>query len=449
MPEKTPPRIPDRLEKRLRPSRLRPELEPLARELVEKSHTGSKAIWDDLSKERLEQDVDLRRKFYSLAHDGMFAAQEQMVDRIQSGEPLNNSEEVLFRGIADSIAWQMINGQLCYARRLFKSKQPPSFTDSSFESVVAAARIMREEDPSAMPLISDLTSMVQVGDLLVASPGKPLAMVEVKTGKENHRIGNMLAFYEQSGCERFREILTKNEPKRVVQQFERMRRQSSRMGFFGDLVRTGRASDPDTGLQVSIPEPTIIMESWDEALIELIESARKRGWAYDVQGSMHLGCYVEGPMLAGGHFAFLVSLDAAGDVESDFHIARLIDAMSIPLAPPLFNRPLPGDTVFDLLFGRMQVCIAVNIPRLILDCEMAGMNARVATKKEMAEARQVGGDPVLLNGKGVYVELDGQGMLVLDGIIFRALFLGERPESVIRGYLQNEETLTGMAKDQP
>src|SRR5690606_36131684 len=122
---------------------------------------------------------DIRKKFYTLAHDGMFAAQEQMVARIQTGHPLNNSEEVLFRGVADSIAWQMIQGQLCYARRLFKDQRPPSLGDSNFESVILAARHMREQDPSSMPLIADLTSLVQVGDLMVAVPDRGLSMIEV------------------------------------------------------------------------------------------------------------------------------------------------------------------------------------------------------------------------------------------------------------------------------
>lgn len=430
--------IPDRTEERLRPMRLRPELEPLARELFDKAHCGSREIWPELSKDRLSEDTDFRQKFYGLAHDGMFAAQMQMVERIQAGAELNNSEEVLFRGIADSIAWQMINGQLCYARRIYREQRQPNFNESSFETVVSAAKFMRERDPGSMPLISDITSFVQIGDLLVASPGKGISTVEVKTGKENERIGKLLDFYQRSGCEQFREILTQTETKHTVKQFERMRRQVSRMGFFGTLVNSGEGEDPDTGQKIAIPEPTVVIDTWDEALLDLIEQAEKKGWAYGVQGSIFIGCYRGDNWLRAGHIAFLGALAGVGNIEEQFHVARLADCMSIPLAPPLFTRELAEETIFDLLFGRMHICIGLNVPQMIEDCEMTGMNARIATRKEMASARQVGGNPVLLDGKGVFIEHGGKGMLVLDGIILRAMFHGQRPESIIRGFIEND-----------
>lgn len=188
------------------------------------------------------------------------------------------------------------------------------------------------------------------------------------------------------------------------------------------------------------------MESWDEALDPLIKGAKEKGWAYDVQGSIHLGCYAgEGPMLHGGHVAFLGALGSVGDLDEDYAIARMIDAMSIPLAPPIFNRPLPGEAIFDLLFGRMNVCLAVNIPQLIEDCEMDGIDVRFATRRELASARRFGAGPVLYKGKGLYFRLGENSMMLMEGVILRALFLGERPESVIRGFLKNQDAVNDLA----
>lgn len=429
----------ERLERTLRPTHLRLDLEPLARDLAELATAGSREIWREISKEKLAGDADLRRRFVALANDGMYAAQEKMVARIRSGEALDTSEEILFRCIADAVAWQMIDNQLCYARRLYKEQRPPNLKESNFETVVATVEHLRKLNQDAMPLISDLTSFVQLGDILMASPEQPLQMIEVKEGKENERIGEMLRFYRQSGCERFREILTATEPKATVKQFERMRRQVSRMEFYGDLVGRGIAEDPDTGITVSIPEPIVVMETWDDMLVRLIEQAReKQSWAYGVEGSVFVGCYMGAPFWRTGHVMFLGAISLAGNPEKDFHVARLNNCMKIPLALPVFNRPLPSEAMFDMLFGRLNVCVGINIPKLILDCEMAGMNARYATKKEMALAYRVKANPILVDGKGLYVELDGEGMFLADGIIFRALFHGQRPESVIRGFLQEQ-----------
>jgi len=443
MDEKEVPKIPDYLEKRLRLRTLRPDLELLARELVELASAGSRELWPELSPERLKNDLEFRYRFHVLAHDGMYKAQERMVERILTGVPLDVSETILFRGVADSIAWAMIGGQLCYARRLYREQKQPNPAQSNFESVVAVARAMRERDPGCMPLITDLTSFIQVGDLICVSPNRQMTIIEVKQGEHNKRVLDLVSFYQESGCERFREILTQNESPHTVKQFERVMRQEARMEFIGEVMGKGFAKDPDTGIKISIPEPTITMESWDEALDQLIEQARRKNWAYDVQGSLFMGAYWGDPWSKQGHFAFLGALGLVHDLKKDYCIIRLADCMKHPLAPPIFSRPLQADTMFDLLFGRLNVCVAVSVPDLIHECEMAGLDTRVATRKELAEARRMDADPVLVDGKGVMFGLEGKEMMLLGGIIFRALFHGQRPASVIRGYLENSDEMLG------
>lgn len=48
------PKIPEKIEKRVRLKTLRPDLEPLARELVELACAGSRELWGELSPDRLK-----------------------------------------------------------------------------------------------------------------------------------------------------------------------------------------------------------------------------------------------------------------------------------------------------------------------------------------------------------------------------------------------------------
>lgn len=440
--------IPDRMEERLRLRTLRPDLEPIARELVELASAGSRELWPQLTPERLKGDPELRQRFHVLAHDGMYKAQERIVERILTKVPLDVSETILFRGVADSIGWGMIGGQLCYARRLYRDQAQPDLTQCNFESVVTAARAVRENDPGCMPLISDLTSFIQVGDLMCVSQNRKMTLVEVKEGQHNKHVFGLLSFYQQSGCERFREILTQTESRRTVKQFERMARQEARMEFIGEVLGSGFAKDPDTGVTISIPEPEIPMGSWDEDLNDLIAKARNKNWAYDVKGSLYMGAYSGDLWSRRGHLAFLAALSGTGNLEKDYCVIRLTDCMKHPLAQPLFSRPLETETMFDLLFGRLNVCVALSIPALIHECEMAGLDARWATRKELATARRWRSDPVLVDGKAVMFSLDGREMMLLGGIIFRALFHGQEPASVIRGYLENSELFRDPGPDQ-
>lgn len=436
------PKIPESIEKRLRLRTLRPDLEPLARELVELACAGSRELWGELDSDRLKTDADFRRKFHELAHEGMFAAQEKMASRISTGVPLDVSEQLLFRAIADTIAWGMLGGQLCYARRIYKSQRQPDLSRSNFESVLRVVRELRERDPGCMPLITDLTSFVQVGDIMSVSADRRTSYIEVKEGQHNKHVMDLAMFYEASGCETFREIVEKTESPKTVKQMERVLRQKARMTHLRDVMSTDQAKDPDTGEVVRIPEPFFPIKNWDEALAKLTETAReKQSWAYDVQGPIFMGAYA-GELANSGHLMFLMALSLEGDVEQDYHIIRLADCMHVPLAPPVFSMGLANEIMMDLVFGRMNVCIAVSIPRLIEVCEMAGMDVRYATRKELGRAKIDGVEPIVHRGKGLMFSLAGEEMMLLSGVIFRALFHGQQPESVLRHYLEGSELLS-------
>ncbi|WP_424681280.1 hypothetical protein [Frateuria sp. YIM B11624] len=437
------PKIPEKIERRLRLKTLRPDLEPLARELVELACTGSRELWGELTPDRLKQDTQLRRRFYELAHEGMFAAQEKMAGRVGTGERWDVSEQLLFRAVADTIAWAMLGGQLCYARRIYRFQKQPDLSASNFASVLRACQELRERAPGCMPLISDLTSFVQVGDIISVSAERRISIIEVKEGEHNKHVLDLAMFYAASGCETFREVVERTESRKTVKQMGRVLRQKARMTHVSEVMSQGSALDPDTGELVRIPEPFFPIETWDEALADLTEQAKERNWAYNVQGPIFLGAYA-GDIAPRGHLMFLMALSLQGDVEQDYHIIRLADCMQIPLAPPVFSRTLADDVKMDILFGRMNVCIAVSIPALIEACEMAGMDVRHATRKELGRAKVAGARPVVHQGKGLMFSLEGREMMLLEGVIFRALFHGQQPESVLWHYLKNGEL--GLAK---
>lgn len=432
------PPLPDRLVKRLQPVRLDPSIEPRARVLFDKAACGTRSLWSGDLLDRMRVDPALRSLFLRLAHEGMFEAQTQIVNRVRETDELSASEQILFRATCDSIAWQLIQGQLCYARRLYRNQIPPNVKASNFDSVVATAQDIRRNEPESMPLISDLTSFVQVGDLLSASSSGTLSLIEVKAGAENMRIASLLEQSADLGIELVRERVQQSGA-HSVKQFDRMRRQVARMQFITEVMTSGLGEDPDSGQRIAIPDPVVIIDTWDEMLINVIGEAQTKGWAYDVLGSVCVGCYTGDQWVHIGPIAFLGSLNAIGSLE-DFQMATLADCLVNPLALPLFNRGIPDDAIFDLMFGRMHVCVAINVPQFIEDCEMSGLDARPATRREMAEVKQLPGQrPLLYKGKGVYMKREERGMLLMDGLYLRALFHGQRPESVVREILMQPE----------
>ena len=436
--------------KSLMRAQLQPELEPLARQLYEQACCGSRSLWGDLAQLRAEglaTDKELAKKFYSLANAGMRAAQREIVDRVSCSEDISASEEVLYRGVGDAIAWQFLDHQLCHARRMFKEQAPPSLKHSNFESVVRAANHIETQHPDSMPLITDLTSFVQVGDIFASIPGQGMVTIEVKEGEENKRIADFLKFYSETHCDRALELFVTQSGPKSVKQLGRMLRQVDRMSHFQEVVATGQSRDPDTGHTVRIPDEKIFMDTWDEELRRTLENDAGKGWLIDViDDCLFLGAYFDPKMIAAGHVAFNSWFDHSGGT-AECPRARLVDAMRIPLALPLFSRHIPEERIFDLLFGRVHVCLGVNVEALLTRCKKEGLKVEPLSRRTTSQLQQKGLHPYLHNGQAVSIG-DGSGndMVIYDGIFLRMLFHGQRPVSLIQALLNNarEEDAQGQ-----
>jgi hypothetical protein len=186
----------------LHPVSLRPELEDLARELYKLACRGSEPLWDEIKQlEGFKGNPELQKKFLFASHSGMNAAQKKLVELVQSQEALTDSHLILIRGIADAMVWQLIGQQLCHARRFYKEQPPVNLKESNFGSVVFCAEENARQDPGSISIISDLTSFVQVGDLLTMSSEGRITISEVKEGKKNHEIFDFMKFFMETPCE--------------------------------------------------------------------------------------------------------------------------------------------------------------------------------------------------------------------------------------------------------
>jgi len=420
----------------LRPTTLDSDLEPVARDLYEKACCGSRKYWPDISSvSEFKEDQPLRRKFLSAAHEGMRAAQSYIVQRVESDSGLAFSEELLYRSIADSIAWQFLGGQLCHARRFFRGHNQPDLKESNFSSVVTAANSIVENSPDSMPLLSDLTSFVQIGDILSLDPKHGLSIIEVKEGRVNHRISNFLDFYSESGCDRALHYFISQEGPHTVKQMQRMMRQSGRMAHIIEVMSSGTSTDPDSGQKVHIPEEVIPISDWDQELNALIDRSEDKGWALDVvEDCLFVACYADTPMFPGSHLAFNLWFDkCGGDPESPR--ARMMDSIRAPLALPIFSRRIPAEKMFDLLFGRKHICMALSLEKLIAKCEEDGLTVRQGTNKETSRLDQAGAKPYRHKGKSIFIGDGSNELVLMDGIFMRAFFHGQKPVSTIKSIL--------------
>lgn len=421
---------------RLSPMKAPSHLEDEAKSLFEETCCGSRPLWP-LDEEALKGSEDLRHQFRRLVHEGMWAAQERFLHRIDRGDSMSSGEEALYRTAMDSIAWQMIGGQLCYARRLYRDQRQPSLSNSNLESVIGAARYFRAENPDSMPLISDLTNFVQIGDLFAANPKTGISILEVKEGRKNHEIGQLAQFYRQSKCEHLKQLVAETESAQTFKQFQRIVRQMNRMDFASKVLGKGQARDPDSEEEIFIPEAALPIEQWDDRLNKLFDEACERGWAVDViDDCLFVGAYSAEHMRRAGHIAFVQWLDQfAGDEFSP--TARLIDSVTLPLALPIFAVPTTSERTMDVLFGRLHVCMGMSIPGLVEACEKSGYMVRPPKGKKERATTHPRGESITYKGEPLVLERSGKVMFPAKGIFMRSTFHFQRPMAVVNALFES------------
>lgn len=413
-------------------------LEELARELYELSSKGSNPLWDELKAGNIKEDVDLRGRFFASSHAGMRAAQKKIVETIKANEILTDSQKVLFHGIADGMAWQMIGNQLCYARRFYKEHKPINLKQSNFDSVVSAANHADSDDPGSFSLISDLTTFVQVGDLLTMGSLGGLTIAEVKEGHKNHEIMEFMEFFAESRCPRSFQYFALQHGDSGVKQLQRMSRQAGRMGHLIEVMTEGRSIDPDTNQKIYIPEKAVYMPTWDCELNAILEASSSKGWALNViDDCLFIASYTKETMQGKGNGLFNLWFDEFGGTANCPRV-RLLDAMSHPLALPIFNRDISDEQKFDILFGRKNVCIGLNVGAFLKKLEEVGFKVRTASNKEASKLDQQGFPPFRQNGKAIYIGNEQQEMALMDGVFLRILFHSQSPIGAIQAILSNE-----------
>lgn len=426
--------------KALQPVCLRPELEDLARDLYQLACKGSESVWTELQGKSFKGNPELQKKFLTASHQGMNAAQKKIVEIIQSDELLTDSHHVLFTGIADAMAWQLIGQQLCHARRFFKEHPPVNLKESNFESVVHCAEEMARREPGSISIISDLTSFVQVGDLLKMDSHGRLTVAEVKEGTKNHEILDFMTFYSETPCSHAFDHFAQQHGESGVEQLGRMFRQAERMGHVTEVMRKGKSVDPDTKQVIHIPDEFVYISKWDEELNEILKNCDAKGWGWNVvDDCLFIGAYSKDTRNGNGHLLFNMVFDQfEGGLESPRY--RLNDCMLSPLALTTFNLNISEEHKFDILFGRKNVCLGLNIVNFLDGLKEAGITVRPATNKEASQMEQKGAKLYRFQGKAIFIGSGKHEVCLSDGLFMRIFFHGQRPIDTVKAILSNLTT---------
>lgn len=330
--------------------------------------------------------------------------------------------------VADGMVIQMLSQNVHVAKRLhIGEKSNKQLENSNLKHAIEISDQLNK-DPGTFALISDLTSYVQIGDLLVSDNKRGLYISELKEGKTNERIRQFIDLTLEKGmpCAGFQIDFTERER----EQLRRMLRQDIRAHQAIEVINSDRGTDATTGTEITVNTPTIDLVYYDGIFLKMLKELEEKKWSYRLlEDTVHIGLYC-------GEMAYAMAKATIPMIlkrQSEDHI--VIDLMQITedLSETLFAKPLPRDFVIKIMTGQIKAVIGINLEELIKVFNANGLKTRWLSTKETAKmkAKAKGVNIVTSKNRAIGIELPtGEEAVVSGGIISKIAFDSILPSSL-------------------
>ena len=204
-------------------------------EFIRKCHEGFKLAQGRLLSILLSIEDEMRiadKKIVESQRDSQKALKKQL----ETESAKLQFQRASFKEVANVIAWTLFRMERTHIKAMMKVGMWDGYLrDRNIRSVINQADEINS-DPDSFALITDMTSCLGMGDLIVVKNGRT-AIVEVKEGKVNERIGKMLKEPPTMDDEDL-STLRKLSPTKVLDQTARFARQIATAKNAIQYVRT-------------------------------------------------------------------------------------------------------------------------------------------------------------------------------------------------------------------
>lgn len=403
-------------------------------------------------------DVDI---FIALVHKGFALAQEEIIkllllideinvrlnkelkeanitknkDRVKKLKSIKTKleyQEVIVRKLADSIAWQLAHCEHHTLRRLYLGEKTYSIRSSNLEYGLKVIRKFNEEHPKGFALISDITSFIQIGDLLIVDlkkDGSSIGICELKEGKENEHIRGFLDFLYTAKCDRALYLFAKEEGITKYEQLKRMAKQDLRMMQSIDIINNGRGLDPATNKNVIISDDVFTLEHFDHIVSSLLTKSEEKGWAIDiVDECLFIGVY-SGKFPGNKAFRGWLEPFKITYPRIDFR-----NSFFVPLSLPPFLLPFSEKDLMHLVSGDKRILMCLDYDKWFEIGKKFGLESRWLSRKETGKllysCRPF--KPFTYENKAIEFSIGEVSGNLYDGILGRIFYELVTPSSAIK-----------------
>ncbi len=352
-------------------------------------------------------------------------------------------QENIVRHLADTIAYQMLQGQLHIMRRLYMEVGGSvSLSNSNFKSVLAVAEEINSKGGN-MALITDLTGYIQTGDLLCLLDGR-LIIGEVKEGSKNLHILEILKEIESEGASVEDAKVKHKLDDYSYKQLKRNIRQQEVMKMICEIINTDKGTDPLTNEPFKFLTPDEgIPRYYEELQEQKIHLEKSNMFSYNViEDCLYIGMY-KGPFRVLGGRILQTMYNKPNGNYLPIDIFKITESIN----KPIFFLPFEKDFIFDILFGRIKLLFILDLDAYMELYSKFGYKAEWGNSKETTKAMEIVNKKVsgmlVYKNRGIKIKVDDSNdMWLFNGSLLKIFFEQIYPSYIAystRYYLEKME----------
>lgn len=349
-------------------------------------------------------------------------------------------QEMVVRKSMDAIAWQLFGYDLTVMRRMYCGEELIDITDSNLDSELRYIEEYVKENPDGFALINDLTSFVQIGDIVTYAPLKGIEIIELKEGKVNLEMFQIINNVIETKCPRYlRNELQKMDKKRQ-EHFYRDIKQIDKGNQVLQTINEGEGVDLFTGLNVKIDEDEIQLETFENIINNLLDECDKKGYAISViEQCLLIGVYNVDKFPSTAFDIWAKEVGIAMPV-IDFRYA-----MFDPLGYPVFLFPFKDSYIMEIIQGKKVIKMTIDIKMWMNMLDDDGIKWRWLSKKETARinSKFKGKHGIFsLEGKGIEIENEkGIKQYIGEGVLSRIFTRFNTPSAIKKLLISSMEKI--------
>ncbi|MEM5011888.1 hypothetical protein WKH57_14285 [Niallia taxi] len=356
-------------------------------------------------------------------------ADKALIQKYENDLQIIIHKEKILRKLADTIAWTVLGNDITVVRRLYKHIPPVEIFNSNLNHDLEVVGKIFEEDNTHFPLVTDITSFIQVGDILVKDYfGHSAQLIELKEGSVNEEIEEIINDYFTNRCDRKLYYELSEKDTKFQKQFERYIKQQQKGLNTTEIINSGKGKDDVTGLNIRTVNDVFYTQHFDTVIKKMLEEVNKKNYSIrTIDDCLIVGVYNTSKIpIYRGFEAWKQS------VEVDFPTINLVQFLDSPVAHPIFLHPFSIDDKIKLVNGDKMVLMSLDVRKWFEILESKDLEVKLLTKKQTARMNTVPDHSKAFeyNGQAIEVKFGGISQILFDGIFERMFNQFVRPSSM-------------------